>query len=228
MINHRHRFICIDIPRVASRSLYLSLQPGTTYLADDLGIPYLEEVRGKAKARIARLEPEVWREYYKFAFVRNPWSRAVSMWWFLETGAVRTRLPAAVASLPFVLRSDRRRFLRFLKKIPGYLSDDREDYFHERWHVAPQHEHLIDPQGELALDFVGRFEHLQRDFDFVCRQVGLDARRLEHVHKSRCRLYTDYYDEEAKDLVAQIYARDVETFGYAFPETDHAASREVD
>ena len=216
MINHHDRFICIDIPRVASQSLYLSLQPHTTCLADELRIPHLEDVRGKAQARERRLDGPTWREYFRFAFVRNPWSRAVSMWQFLEGGQLRDRFLSAGSSLPFVLAYERGAFLRFLRKIPAYLSDDRDGYVHERWHVTPQRRHLVDRRGEIAVDFVGRFERLQADFDVVCRQIGLEERLLIHTHKSHHRFYADFYDQDAEDLVAQIYATDIETFGYSF------------
>jgi len=96
------------------------------------------------------------------------------------------------------------------------------------------------------VDFVGRFENLPRDFDAICRQLGLPSTPLPHVNKAqdhavkvrpslhprrllrylRKRRYRrpapqfphwrDYYDEATRSLVATLYAEDIHRFGYAF------------
>jgi hypothetical protein len=73
--------------------------------------------------------------------------------------------------------------------------------------------------GECLVDFVGRFENLQRDFATVATRLGLPSAELPHAMKSPRRPpLARYYNSRTRDLIANIFARDIELFGYEFAE----------
>ena len=120
-----------------------------------------------------------------------------------------------------------------MNKLP---SPGRDDKYR---HVMPQSEMLYDRSGNLLVDFVGKFESLQQDFDRVCQHLGFEDSALPHVNSSdkksrdlRRRVrnflrrngeselhgYVDFYDAETREFVSSLYRADIENFGYSFAD----------
>ena len=120
-----------------------------------------------------------------------------------------------------------------MNKLPPPGRDDKYR------HIMPQTEMLYDKNGNLLVDFVGKFEYLQQDFDQVCKLLGFKDSGLRHINssdkKSReikrkvrnflyrngesdSRNYVDFYDSETRDFVADMYHADIENFAYSFAD----------
>lgn len=147
--------------------------------------------------------------YFKFAFVRNPWDRLYSVYRFLSRGGMTPQDAewAARNLLPYGS------FDRF---VMAWLT---EDSIRSYPHFIPQMEFLCLPGSATPLvDFIGRFEHLERDFRMVCDQIGVTA-SLAHENRTggtAMAAYRDAYSHASRRKVAELYRDDIEGFGYAF------------
>lgn len=163
------------------------------------------------KARDVRQEmtPEVFDRLYRFAFVRNPWDWHVSMYHFILREPAMPQHPVVKA----------------LGSFPAYLEwaiATPEPY--PRGITKFQRDMLTDLDGTLLVNFVGRFETLNRDFAEAARVIGVAA-TLPHANRSEHRDYRSYYDAHTRKLVADHFAPDVETFGYVFDGASHICRR---
>ena len=79
-----------------------------------------------------------------------------------------------------------------------------------------QLDYITDRNGKICVDFIGRYENLQEDFNKVLKDIGLPAMQLKHLNKFDRENYRSYYTEEDIEKVKKLYKRDIEYFGYKF------------
>ena len=147
------------------------------------------------------LPREVYEGLFKFAFVRNPWDLQVSSYHHIQRERPQ-------------LMKEGESFSEFLRRK---LDPERPWQYHLDTSIIPQRHYLVDLEGTEIVDFVGRYESLQQDFNTCCERIGLPAIELPHHRQaSDRRAYRDYYDDSTRQLVAQRFAIDIEAFGYEF------------
>lgn len=178
-----------------------------------------------------RESEQVWNRYFKFSITRNPWDRALSyFFWDRRNDAAlkpKKRLwhYLGVPFDEFAIVRDQ--FTRFLHEKALARTDDPRFYVSDganRYRVPAEgflenNDRFYILDGELCADFVIRYEHLEEDYDEVCRRVGIPVTGLPHlktgIRKQR-RPYTDYYTDETREIVATLHANDLRHFGYRF------------
>lgn len=144
---------------------------------------------------VAHLPASVCRDYFKFAFVRHPFDRFVSV-----CAMLNRRDPHYPG-----------REQAFMKRA---LARPR---FRARVLVRPQVAMLTTAGGELGMDYVGRFETLQRSFNEVCDRIGLERRVLDVRNAARHGEYRDIFDAELGATVAAFYSEDFARLDYEVP-----------
>ena len=88
--------------------------------------------------------------------------------------------------------------------------------FRERVLVREQFEQLCNEEREIGIDSVYRYENLQESLDNVLGKLSLPSSSLNVLNSSEHSVYSEYYDEELKSLVQNLYSTDIEEFNYAF------------
>lgn len=156
-------------------------------------------------------DPDRAQAFFKFGFVRNPWSRLLSAHSHLTQQKATNRRDRQFASEilsrfdtfnDFVIGLEEARYRR------AVMCYD---------HFQPQTYWICRPgESRHALDFLGRFETLANDVTALSERLSLDLDASRQVRRSNHPDYRDAYTERARHVVAELYARDIATFGYAF------------
>ena len=147
------------------------------------------------------LPRELFDNLFKFAFVRNPWDLQISSYHH-----IRRERPHLLAGI-----NDFEQFLRWK------LDPARPYQYHIDTSIELQSDYLVDLNGKIIVDFIGKYEQLQEDFDEVCRRIGITSKTLPHKRKATDRSdYRQYYNDDTARLVADYFRRDIENFSYSF------------
>lgn len=199
------RVLFVGVPKTGTRSILKALQSSASAAKR---APIIAEV--DIETLFCR-HPEA-KSYFKFTFVRNPWSRTTSCYRdkILNADAIKQarhlhNRQGLEAGMPFDA------FAEWLNSPEG--SDDVADR-----HWMSQHRILAyDQPGVIKYDFVGRFEHIAQDYERLMEMSGLLLSQLPHQLKTQGPdEYRSLYNDRSNELIAKRYARDIELFGYDF------------
>lgn len=80
----------------------------------------------------------------------------------------------------------------------------------------PQLDWLVNEDGRVELDYIGRFEVLEDAFADIARAIGIKDRVLPHALRSGNSDYRSAYSEKSRKIVAERYAEEISMFGYKF------------
>jgi len=108
---------------------------------------------------------------------------------------------------------------RILKQMgfANFVFSFYTDYINEIFHQGMGQSYwLLGDKGSPVVNFVGRFETLQHDFDKICGQIGIAKIQLPSTNKSARGSYGEYYDENTQKLIGLKFSSDIDRFGYSF------------
>ena len=205
LLSRKRKFIFIHIYKNAGTSITSALLPfaantwqrGANRILRKFHVTLLDPRPYPAHSTAADLIRYMGRaafdSYFSFAIVRNPWDWQVSLY-------------------AYMLRTPCQPQHELVKSF-----GDFDTYI--RWRckdeVRFQKDFVYSESGELLVDFVGRFESLERDFQYVCSRIGASP-ALPWENASGLGPYRQYYTDETRELVRRAFEPDISLFQYSF------------
>jgi hypothetical protein len=139
------------------------------------------------------------QNFFKFSSVRNPWARAVSLYFRNEGVKVSQRVS-------FEEFCDRHLFASDTCLNPT-LHRNQIDW-------------ITDETGAIAVDYFYKIEEFEKRIPEIRERSGgrLDLRPLQsNVNlRSTSRTYPDLYNDRTRKLIGTRFEKDIDTFGYTF------------
>jgi len=217
IINHHYRFIYMKNGRVASTSMEIALSkfcgPGDVItpisgknesIRKELGFTQPQNFRDSdgnnyfwahisAEEIKEKVPAEVWNNYFKFCIERNPWDRAVSIYYHHIGKA----------------NSDG----QLSKELDEWLNSTDEQ-------LSNWGNYTIG--DKIAVDYVALYENLNREVKAVERKIGLPSKipvkRVKAAAAKRCNRsdYRRIYTERGREIISAACTNEIEKFGYEF------------
>lgn len=167
-------------------------------------------------SKILQQEPQA-TDYWTFGYVRNPWARMVS-WYSMIDQWSRRWGPAS--GKPQDVRHGGMRDGNDMWRAAAAYRDFEEFILRGTEELPrvgkPQISYLRAPKRGKEADFIGRTETFAEDLQTVQRHLGIEPTPVPHRNKSRHGTYHDYYTDASRAKVADVYAEDIDLFGYTY------------
>ncbi|MCB9800043.1 MAG: sulfotransferase family 2 domain-containing protein [Candidatus Omnitrophica bacterium] len=211
---HQYKLIFIHVPKTGGQSIEKALgiygvnNCGSNEADFNIGYGIFQEKKALQHCTLDEMlsfklvSKQQIQQYFKFAFVRNPWDRVVSEYhWNIEIPDKPKHFYPGITFSEFVDLYIENRTLE------AHITDD---------HFSLQSDFVYNSEGQLVVDYLGRFENLKKDFHKICRINRVPCEKFPHVRKTTHEHYSVYYDHKSKKQVEKYYQKDIDHFKYAF------------
>jgi len=207
MISDSKNFIFIHIPKCAGSSIQEYLLSYVDYgfiehnkkgLIKFTDNKYHLKKHSTALATRRAIGTKLWKSYFKFSCVRNPYARFISCYFW----ALKDRYKLTNEEYE---RIDKKNIdINYAKVIieMGFCRSQR------RW---------LQTNGKVNMDYIMRVESLQSDWNNVCKAIGIPRTTIPALNTNKYDIGADYYwDKKLYNLVTDKYKCDLDEFGYKY------------
>jgi hypothetical protein len=227
IISHKYRYIFLKTRKTAGTSLEIALsrfcgdKDIITPISDEDetvrrecgypgpqndSVPYSRYSWNDWKRRITRGEKQryynhvpassvspwiganIWNSYFKFSFERNPWDKAVSLYYYL-VGTTNLKLTFS-------------------------------EYIRQRNDPAVSNYPIYTLNGQVAVDYLGRYENLDEDLATISRTLGFPEKlilpRTKANFRKDKRPYRELYGEDEVRIISELCKKEIDLLHYAF------------
>lgn len=152
---------------------------------------------------------------YKFTFIRNPWDRIASHFYFQGPGAPDwpekdfNQLVTTKRQYRYPPGFNKMSFKQFVLEFVC-----NENVIPSRTNLfisEPITHRLKNKKGDIDFDFIGYVENFEDDFKKLCKQLGIKTNLLR-VNNNQNTNYRNLYDSYLYDVVKEYFKEEINEF----------------
>jgi len=214
MISHEHKIIFIHIPKCAGSSIevYFKQKPFDWTKPNYKNLTgwcpkrkiHLQHATAKQLLDLDLINLKTWNSYYKFSIVRNPWSKSLSDYLWMNRN--------------YMFKSTFNDYLNSSGRFKDILNDSSIKQYRGD-HLMSQKD-FISLNGKIVVDKIIRFENIKDEFKELSNKLNLPSELLPHDKKGKKRFshYSHFYSDNEIELIREKYSNDIDFFNYQFKD----------
>jgi hypothetical protein len=214
MISHEKKSIFIHIPKCAGSSIevYFKQKPFDWTKPNYENLTgwcpkrkiHLQHATSRQLLELDLIDQQTWNSYKKFAIIRNPWSRALSDYIWMNRN--------------YTFKSNFKKYLNSSGRFKNILTNSSNKEYRGD-HLINQKD-FICIENKIVVDEIIHFENIKLEFEILSKKFNLESRILPHDKKSKKKYshYSHFYNDEKIELVREKYFDDIEFFNYSFED----------
>ena len=158
-------------------------------------------------------------DFFKFSFVRNPWDREVSnLFWMKKTNLIKK--DATLKEYFSYVISCQEHWHKAIESGTWKPDHKCRAIATILTHCKPMQVFIDDTTPGLKINFIGRFENLLDDMQTICEDhldIPFNPEEFPWEKKATNKKhYTEYYDDETREMVEVANKKLIERFNYKF------------
>ena len=196
VVCHIRKIIFIHIPKTAGSSIEHLLRDEGKYELDFIGVRNGRSTHHYMGIELKMILKELYPTYYKFSFVRNPYDRLISEYFWCRINNVGNKF--------------NKTFDEFLDYVEDVIKNKKFFKPIENDHFIPQYSFLFFNK-KLLVNNIFKYEDLENVTPLIKKRLKIKT-VLQHLNKSVKNEIT--LTQEQKDRIYNLYQIDFQTFNY--------------
>ena len=196
VVCHTRKIIFIHIPKTAGSSIEHLLRDEGKYELDFIGVRNGRSTHHYMGIELKMILKELYPKYYKFSFVRNPYDRLISEYFWCRINNVGHKF--------------NKTFDEFLDYVEDVIKNKKFFKPIENDHFIPQYSFLFF-NNKLIVNNIFKYEDLETVVPLIKKRLKIKT-SLQHLNKSVKNEIT--LTQEQKDRIYNLYQIDFQTFNY--------------
>lgn len=137
--------------------------------------------------------------YFKFTFIRNPWDRFVSSYFYIK------QYPHLFKEYNYINKFD---------NINSFILNVDKKKLFKSIYFKPQ----VNWIKNYKYNYIGRFENLQDDFYILCEKLNIEKIKLKKINETlnKKKAYQEYYNKKTRNIIKRLYEEDIKVLQYTF------------
>lgn len=216
MISHTNKCIFIHVSKCAGTSIEraFGIDTNNNSKINNVNLygwhsetkQYLQHSTPEELMKNNLISQEIWNTYYKFIVVRNPWSRAVSdYFWMMNQKKI-------------ILDS----FKNFIENRGGFkkvMQPQKKNNYYT--HLYSQKKYFFIQGKEITYDRVIRFENIENELKALAQDLGMSEKLFEKKSNrsfKKLKHYSLFFNQRRKKIVEKYYLEDINYLNYSFED----------